>query len=57
MDDVTVTKEVMYKIMGGFEGMTAVGPDGISGSVLEDCRDLPVGPAHDIIQPWLAQRP
>ena len=50
MEEVTVNKEEIYELLGELEERKAVGPDGVSGYILKECRNELVRPIYDIIK-------
>ncbi len=47
--EIIVTQEDIYKMMEGLEVRKAMGPDGISGFILKECRKQLMEPVFDII--------
>ena len=54
MDEIMVSKQEIHKLMEELEDGKAMGPDGVSGSILKACREELVVPIYDIIQYSLA---
>ncbi|XP_050692945.1 uncharacterized protein LOC126983856 [Eriocheir sinensis] len=50
MEEVKIDKEEIKKLLGELEEGKAVGPDGVSGFMLKECRNELVGPIYDIIR-------
>ncbi len=50
MEEVIVNKDEILKIMEELEERKAIGPDGVSGFILKECRNQLVGPIYDIIK-------
>ena len=48
--DVRVDREELLNRMGRLDGRKAVGPDGISGMILKECREQLVLPLHNILE-------
>ena len=54
MDEIIVSKQEIHKLMEELEDGKAMGPDGVSGSILKACREELAVPIYDIIQYSLA---
>ncbi len=50
MDEVSVTKEKEYEMMGNLDENKTVGPDGVSGYILKKGRKRLVEPLLDILK-------
>ena len=50
MQDIVVTKEDVNKIVSNLDINKSMGPDGISGRLLKECKDQLLNPIFDIVQ-------
>ena len=50
MIDFSVRKEQLMKIIKNLDGNKAIGPDGVSGHIIKECREQLIEPIYDIIK-------
>ena len=55
MENIRVERKDVFDRMGNLDGRKAVGPDGIAGMILKECREQLVYPVREIIEASLKE--
>ena len=50
MLEIRISKEEIEKMMKELDERKVIGPDGVSGYILKECRQEMAGPIHNIIE-------